>query len=107
MGDYNVQIVTAGIEKRDTNELENEIFERLTLCDSAYHATAPVLGINNSWDHRTTITLVTQAKYNRGVEEFLDWLEPMVISGIGENDTWAINYSEYSGEPTVRKLNNS
>lgn len=107
MGDYNTQIISAGIKRVDDDlleELRSEILSRLGLCDSAYHATAPFLEIRN-WHHQTNISMITQAKYNRGVEEFLDWLEPVVIDGLGQNETWAINFSEYSNNPTMRKLN--
>ena len=104
MGDYNVQIISAivkSIKGADLEAFRTEVLERLPLRDSAYHATAPFLSIINSPE--TTISMITQAKWNRGTEDFLDWLEPMVTQGMGMGEVWAINYSEYSAEPTVRK----
>ncbi len=105
MGDYNVQIISARIKKPptlDDNQLREEILERLPLCDSAYHGTNPFVNVGTD-SIGTYVSLITQAKWNRGVNEFLDWFEPMVCQGIGEDDVWSINYSEYSGEPTIRK----
>lgn len=102
MGDYNTLIVSARINLNGmtAENLESEIRSRLPLCDSAYHATAPFLSIEADG----TISMITQAKYNRGVYEFLDWLRPMVGKGLGGGGAWAINFSEYSKELSIEYL---
>jgi len=105
MGDYNALIVSAGIKRIDDDKLEDfkkEILDRIGLCDSAYHATSPFISVENC-HFQTTLSMITQAKYNRGVDDFLDWLEPQVIDGLGPEQVWSINYSEYFNEPTIRK----
>jgi len=107
MGDYNVQIVSARLKEqknKSIQEFEKDILDRLPLIDSAYHATSPFISLT---DHGfgLILSMITQAKWNDGTKEFLDWLEPMVLQGMGEDDVWAINYSEHSDKPSTRKLN--
>lgn len=104
MGDYNVQIINArvNVPKKYASRFREEILRRLPLIDSAYHATAPFLEVDTSFD--TTVSMITQTKYNKGVEEFLDWFKDYVLQGIGSNDIWSINYSEYSSVPETRSV---
>lgn len=110
MGDYNTLIVSAGIKRIPDDKLkefEDEVRARLfdeRATDSAYHATAPFLSFNQ-WHHQTNMSLIVQAKYNRGVEEFLDWLKPMVVDGLGPAEVWAINFSEYTPVPQMFSVN--
>lgn len=106
MGDYNVQIISAKLKRIDDDKLDEfkiEIQSRMPLLDSAYHATSPFISVSN-WHHCTNLSMIVQAKYNRGVEEFLDWLRPMVLGGMGPGDAWSINFSEYSKEPRIEYL---
>ena len=109
MGDYNVQIVSAGLKRIDDDKLEDfkkEVEEKAPLMNSAYQATAPFVSVDQ-WHHRTYLSVMTQFKYNNGAEEFLDWLEPMVEQGMGDDEVWAINYSEWTiveEGPQIRKL---
>lgn len=103
MGDYNVQIISAGIKRIDDDKLEefkNELKNRLPLTDSAYHATAPFISVNN-WHHQTNVSIIVQSKYDIKAKEFRAWFESQVIDGIGLRDAWSVNFSEYTAEPTI------
>lgn len=101
MGDYTTIIVSARIkiDNDKKTSFEQEFRKRLPLVDSAYHATAPFLRIENG-----TVSCITQAKYNHGVKEFMDWFRPMVVRGLGPNNAWIINFCEYSKEPKIEYL---
>lgn len=104
MGDYTKLIVNCSIKKTEnTDTLKEEILSRIGLTTSAYHCGGELLDISNDWHHRTDITLVTQCKYGRGVDEFIEWLEPQVIGGFGPNDIWAIVCSEYDEKPIIHQ----
>ena len=105
MGDYTKLIVNCSIKKTEnTDKLREEILEHIDLMSSAYHCGGEFLHIENEWHHRTDITLVTQAKYGRGIDEFLAWLTPMVTNGIGEDDVFAIVCDEYTSNPVTYKI---
>jgi hypothetical protein len=100
VGDYNVLIVSAKVRtSADEKTFKEEFQEMFPQTDSAYHATAPFIEWNG-W----TVSAIGQAKYNRGVAEFMDWLRPHVIAGMGPRDAWAINFSEYTDQPTIEYL---
>ena len=104
MGDYTKVIVNCAIKKIDENRIEGfrkEFLDKAYLCSSAYHCGGELLEIDNDWHHRSDITFVTQLKYGRGLEEFIEWLKPLVIQGMGENDAFALVFSEYQKEPTL------
>jgi len=107
MGDYNVQIISAKLKRIDDDKLDafkEEVESRLPRGDSAYHATAPFIAVAN-WHHCTNLSMIVQAKYNRGVDEFLAWLGPQVLGGMGPGDAWSINFSEYTKNPRIIYLN--
>ncbi len=97
MGDYNVLIVSAKLKKKVERD---DINSHLPWCDSAYHATAPFINMNE----HNCLSLIVQTKWGHGIKEFLDWLQPNVAGGIGPSDIWAMEYSEYSSTPTIRQL---
>ena len=109
MGDYTKVIVNCGVKKREGEELESfkkEFLDNVYLCSSAYHCGGEVFHIDNDWHHRTDITFVTQLKYSRGLEEFIDWLRPHVTQGFGESndeggEMFAMSITEYQQSPTV------
>lgn len=108
MGDYNKLIVNCSLKKMNKDEVElfeKRVRDSIGISSSAYHCGGELLHIDNYWHHRTDFTLVTQAKYGIGVQEFIDWLRPQVIDGMGENETFAIEFSEYDEYPkTYHKL---
>lgn len=107
MGDYSTLHVSAGIKKLSKEEKETfveELMGRVPRTDSAYHSTSYHIYINDDWHHQTRIEISTQAKHGRGIKEFLDWLEPMIIQGMGQNEVWAISFNEYSPNPEIRSL---
>lgn len=110
MGDYNKLIVNCGIKKikdEEIDSLKEGLKDKIGLCSSAYHAGGEIIHVDNDWRHRTDITIVTQCKYGRGIEEFIDWLKPQVIDGVGEGEVFAMNFSEYSVEPILYKMEQS
>lgn len=109
MGDYNKLIVNCSINKIKDEDLEKykaEFLDKIYIGSSAYHCGGELLEINNHWHHKTDITLVTQTKNGHLIPEFLDWLEPQVIQGCGYKEAWAMEWSEYQREPTIRYMRN-
>jgi hypothetical protein len=109
MGDYNVLIISAGVKKIDDNavdEFKTLISEKLPCTSSAYHATAHFISIDNSWSHQTRLSIITQTKWGDGIKEFIEWLTPMVVKGIGSGNVWALEFSEYDPYPIITKLSN-
>ncbi len=109
MGDYNALIISAKVKPQagmTVRDFEWEISARLPPCISAYHATSHFVQVlEHDWcPGYFFLSMMTQAKYNRGVEEFLKWLEPMVMQGMGADEAWAINFSEYSRQPRIEYL---
>ena len=107
MADYNVQIISCVVKTELTEEeFKKEVLDRLPLRDSAYHATAPVIQVNRycSYADRLTLSMITQARFNVGVAEFKEWIRPMIVQGIGEDETWGINFSEHSGSPQLDSI---
>jgi hypothetical protein len=104
MGDYTKVIVNCSLKKmsdKDAAKLEEEILEMAGTYSSAYHCGGELIKIQNDWHHRSDLTFVTQMKYSRGLDEFIDWLRPQVIEGMGECDAFAMSFTEYQKEPTV------
>lgn len=104
MGDYTKLIVNCSVKKTDSiEELKTEILDMISLTTSAYHCGGEILEVTNSWDS-TCISLITQAKYGSGIEEFLTWLKPQIVQGMGGRECYAIIINEYSDIPDIRYL---
>ena len=110
MGDYNKLIVSCTVKVENEKELNDKI-EELGLGSSAYQSQERIVSIiPNDWHHRKgclNLILVGQTKYGRGQDEFCKWLKPYVVQGSGENEVYAISFSEYSDTPTMWKLQES
>lgn len=101
MGDYTKLIVNCSVKRQDEEKLRNKI-EEFYFSTSFYHCGGEILFIDS--DHaRTNITIVSQHKYSRGIDVFLEWLKPQVIAGFGEDEIYAISCNEYQTNPTVYK----
>lgn len=104
MGDYTKVIINCSIKKLADSEVEAfkaAFLEKAYLCSSAYHCGGELFEIQNDWHHRTDISFITQLKYGRGLEEFIDWLRPQVTNGMGDADAFGISFTEYQKEPTL------
>ena len=105
MGDYNKLIVNCSIKKTENiDALKQELKDRIGLVTSAYHCGGELIHADNEWDDSTSIVIVTQCKYGRGIEEFIEWLRPQVIQGMGDGGVFAIDFSEYGSVPTVYSM---
>ena len=109
MGDYTKVIVNCSIKKiEDEKEIESfkdEFFGMVSSnSSSAYQCGGDIFHFCNEWHHRSSITFITQMKYGRGLEEFIEWLRPKVIQGSGDSDVFAMSFSEYQTEPTLHKM---
>lgn len=106
MGDYSKLIVSCTV-KVPKEELEAKIAE-LPLTDSAYQSQERVISIEpNSSSYRKdclNLIIVGQTKFGRGQHEFCEWLKPYVVQGSGENEVFAISFSEYSDQPALWKM---
>jgi hypothetical protein len=103
MGDYTKLIVNCSIRKVPDGDIEsfkNEFLSNVSFSSSAYHCGGEVFEVSNDW-HRTDVTFVTQLKYSRGLEEFIEWLRPQVVDGFGEADWFALSCTEHQAEPTL------
>jgi hypothetical protein len=106
MGDYEKLIVNAEVRVNE-KELKAKI-EELGLLDSAYHCSGVAKYINRAYpEDPVQLILVGQTKYGRGQDEFLDWLTPHVVQGSGADEVWSIQFSEYTGNPTLRRMRES
>lgn len=106
MGDYSKLIVACTVKASASDELKNKI-EELGLGDSAYQSQERVISIEpTTWrkNGALNLVLVGQTKYGRGQSEFCEWLRPHVIQGSGEDDVFAISFSEYCSVPRLWKL---
>jgi hypothetical protein len=107
MGDYNKLIVACTVKGEIKEELKAKV-EELGLNSSAYQSQEIVISIEpNPWHHRKedlNVVLVGQTKYGRGQSEFCAWLKPHVLQGSGENDVFAIAFTECSDTPMIWKL---
>lgn len=104
MGDYNVQIISARVknpDKKSSEDFKEEVESRLPKIDSAYHSTSPFISVSDNFGDSLTLSMIVQAKYNRGVDEFIKWLKPMVIGGMGAADVWSLNFNEYDRGPKI------
>ncbi len=106
MGDYNKLIVACTVKGTVKEELETKVKE-LNLYSSAYQSQEQVESIKpGSWSHTEKdleVILVGQTKWGNGQREFCEWLRPHVIQGSGENDVYAMSFSEYGDTPTYWK----
>lgn len=98
MGDYTKLIVHAEV-KCSKDDLLKQL-EELHLLDSAYHCDGVVEHIEEN-GKILNITIVGQTKYGRGQKEFIDWLQNYVVQGSGEDDVFAMKFSEYGREPEL------
>ena len=101
MGDYTKLIVNCSVKKQDEEKLRSKINE-FYRSSSMYHCGGEVLHIDSDC-FRTNISMVSQHKYSRGIDEFIEWLEPQVIDGFGEDKIFAISCTEYSKIPKLFK----
>lgn len=107
MGDYTKLIVNCSVKKMTDEEVlvfKDKIMGKMGLLSSAYHAGGEVLEVDNEWGHRTDVTLVTQDKYGGKLDDFLNWLAPQVTNGCGQDDAWAMTWTEYQREPDIHYL---
>lgn len=105
MGDYCKLIVSCTVSGAAEEELKTKVKE-LGMCVSAYQSQERIEFIEkNEWPSRgdLQVVLVGQTKYGRGQDEFCDWLRPHVTQGSGENEVFAISFSEYGDEPRLWK----
>lgn len=105
MGDYNKLIVACSVRAESRKELEDKIKE-LPLCSSAYQSGERIISIETD-DYRKdriSLILIGQTKYGGGQSEFCEWLRSHVTQGSGENDVYAMSFSEYGDTPQVWKL---
>lgn len=109
MGDYNAVFISAKLKVRTKDEeafkkFKKKVKDKLSPRYSSYHATANFINFKRIDSRYIILTLVTQAKYNQGIEEFKNWLRPMVVQGLGLKDAWYINFGEYNQEPIIEYL---
>lgn len=105
MGDYNKLIIACSIKAGVKERLEAEISE-LGLCDSAYQSSEQIVSIelDKYSKHELNVIIIGQTKYGNGQDAFCEWLRPYVTQGSGENDVYALSFSEYSDTPQMWKL---
>jgi len=105
MGDYTKLIVNCGLKKMTDKETESFkilVQEKLGgLCSSAYHCGGELLELDNEWHHRTDLTIVNQHKYSIGIIDFIDWLRPYVVDGMGQDEVFAMAFTEYDDIPNL------
>ncbi len=100
MGDYVKLIVHAEVTCTK-EEVETAIKEILRPTESAYHCDDAIPQLD-----RGVFTLAVQTKYGRGQDEFLKWLKHFVVQGSGPSSVYAMQFSEYSVDPTFHRLRN-
>lgn len=102
MGDYTKLIVNCGLDKvYNHEELEEEIRDVLGgLGTSFYQPQGEILHLESD-DDTTYITLVCQKRYGYRIDEFIDWLYPKVTIGMGQDDAYALTFTEYCSNPAV------
>lgn len=103
MGDYNKLIVSCSI-KKEAKEALIEKLEEFNLYDSAYHSSEQITSIVDD-DKEVNVILVGQRKWGDGIREFCEWLKPYVTQGSGQNEVFAMEFSEYATKPTLYTLN--
>ena len=99
MGDYTKLIVNCTVRDiKSCEKFSEEILERLPLCTSAYHCRGELLEIVQDVVHKKVyhVTFVTQAKYGKGIDEFIEWLGPKVVQGFGNDSIFAFEVDEYA-----------
>ncbi len=105
MGDYSKLIVSCTTEGLKEEQLREKL-EDFQLYDSAYQSQEKVISIEKgSWHHTKEdgleIVLVGQRKWGDGISDFCKWLKPFVRQGSGENEVFAMEFSEYSTSPKL------
>ncbi len=104
MGDYTKVIVNCNIkEPENLDEFKSEFHDMIEMNSSAYHCGGGLLEFTREWDD-LSVTMVTQLKYSRGLAEFIEWFRPFVIQGMGEEDVFAMSFTEYQTEPTLYRM---
>lgn len=109
MSDYTKLIVNCSVVNNKTIEdYKAEILENMGgyLSSSAYHCEGELLEVTNSSyiKDKKHISLIAQNKYGRDIPGFLEWLKPQVTQGMGYNDIFAFEISEYENGLTVHSL---
>lgn len=104
MGDYTKLIVNASVKKmtdEEAAEFKLLLEDILQPSSSAYHCGGEIIHVGNEWRHRTDILICAQRKRGNGIEEFLAWLKPQLIDGMGEREAFALTFTEYQSSPDV------
>jgi hypothetical protein len=101
MGDYSKLIVSCTTNKGLKKEQLLEKLEDFQLYDSAYQSQEKVISIEKGREDGLEIVLVGQRKWGRGIEDFCEWLRPFVAQGSGDNDVFAMEFSEYCTSPRL------
>jgi hypothetical protein len=99
VGDYTKIIVNCTVWGIESSEkFRAEILERLPLHTSAYHCGGELLQVeqDKTFKAKWHVTFITQAKYGKGIKEFIEWLGPKVMDGFGSDEIFAIEIDEYS-----------
>lgn len=110
MGDYTKVIVNCSIKKMSDSEIipfTDLLRSKMGITSSAYHCGGEIIKVDNSWDHRTDVSMITQNKYGRDVFSFIEWLRPLVVEGSGQDDVYCMTFSEYCSKPTLYSLSDS
>lgn len=108
MADYCKLIVSCTVMADVVDELNAQV-EKLGLCRSAYQSQENVQSIKpNTMVSETgrktlCVVLVGQTKFGRGQHEFCEWLRPYVVQGSGENDVFALSFTEHGDDPELWK----
>jgi hypothetical protein len=101
MGDYNKLIVNCNLrDVGNVEDFETEVRKRIGSTTSAYHCGGELLEVRPYFG-KYSLSLIVQCKYGRGIEDFLEWLKPNVLQGMGPAGAYAIEFTEYSAKPKV------
>lgn len=105
MGDYNKLIVSCNVKSEIKKELLDKL-EDFQLYDSAYQSQECITSIeeNRRGKGGLNVILIGQRKWGDGIKEFCNWLRPFVLQGSGENDVFAMEFSEYSISPILYEM---
>jgi hypothetical protein len=101
MGDYTKLIVNCNVmSSKSVEDYKEQFLKQVYICSSAYHCGGETLHIENEWG-ALAITFVTQLKYSRGLDEFIEWLRPQVVDGFGRKNWFALSCTEYDDKPVL------
>lgn len=100
MGDYSKLIVSCTVKSEIKKELTKRL-EDFKLYASAYQSQERIVSIEESEWGNLNLILIGQRKWGDGIEDFCNWLKPYVLQGSGENEVFAMEFSEYSTSPKL------